>query len=262
MSRRAILSLAQRQGCTNIRTLEGITYVPSVIPGEEESMVCLLRCCENLEEIEIAGHSLIDPFNLEHPVDRRTFVSTQPLHLPNLRMLSILSIYHSPLLCVLFNSELPSLTKLTITPYDDIPDSPVSQLIAAHGPTLRSLLLFTPKSWPTRLHPSPSNLLDISPNLRHLSLEHPIPNLLLSQPHHLQFLSIPRPTESTWDLIVRLLSAMPNLCAVRARDVRWLRKGMNARAQEAGVQGTMREWRRRLARRGVRMLDAEWRDIE
>jgi len=44
--------------------------------------------------------------------------------------------------------------------------------------------------------------------------------------------------------------------------VRWLRKGMGLRAQEAGVQGEMREWRRRLLRRGIRVLDAEWKECE
>jgi hypothetical protein len=40
--------------------------------------------------------------------------------------------------------------------------------------------------------------------------------------------------------------------------VRWLRHGMNSHAQEAGIQGEMKAWERRLARRGIRLLDDNW----
>ncbi|KAF8921874.1 hypothetical protein CPB85DRAFT_1371764 [Mucidula mucida] len=246
MSRRAITSLACRPGVS-----------------EEESVVTLLRCCEHLEELEITGHSP-DPSDLDWTAfeDAETYASRRPLFLPHLRVLTLLSIHSSPLLSTLLISHLPSLEKLTITPYDDLPGSPVSQFIETHGADLRSLLLFTPKSWPTRLHPSPDSILNTSPNLRHMSLEQPLPTLAIKGNHPLQFLSIPRPNNDSWAFLARLLPHVPNLCAVRARDVKWLRKGMNSVAQEAGVQGTMREWRKRLARRGVRMLDSDWKDIE
>ncbi len=263
MSRRAITSLACRPGVVNIRSLEGITYIPAQTQSEEESVVTLLRCCEHLEELEITGHSP-DPSDLDWTAfeDAETYASRRPLFLPHLRVLTLLSIHSSPLLSTLLISHLPSLEKLTITPYDDLPGSPVSQFIETHGADLRSLLLFTPKSWPTRLHPSPDSILNTSPNLRHMSLEQPLPTLAIKGNHPLQFLSIPRPNNDSWAFLARLLPHVPNLCAVRARDVKWLRKGMNSVAQEAGVQGTMREWRKRLARRGVRMLDSDWKDIE
>jgi hypothetical protein len=35
---------------------------------------------------------------------------------------------------------------------------------------------------------------------------------------------------------------------------------VSRKALEAGVQGEMHEWRRRFARRGVRLVDGDWRD--
>jgi hypothetical protein len=46
------------------------------------------------------------------------------------------------------------------------------------------------------------------------------------------------------------------------REVRKLKKGLSSRAQEAGVQGEAMEWRRRLLRRGVRVLDADWSEFD
>ncbi|KAK0233540.1 hypothetical protein IW262DRAFT_1331000 [Armillaria fumosa] len=270
LSRRVLTALGDREGAVNIKSLEGISHVPTASLAEslteEEPIVKLLRNCQALQELEVVGGGL-DPSESEwsfEPTELSVLRSFKPLSLPNLRILTLLSIHSASLLHALLLSPLPALCKVTVTPYDDIPypNSLVSQFIETHGPNLRSLLLFTPKSWPTRLHPSPRTLLLTCPKLRHLSLEHPLPSLLTTEPHQLQYLSIPRPSGPSWELLVRLLRQLPNLRAVRIRDVRWLRKGMNIRAQEAGVQGEMREWRRRLARRGVKLLDTEWKDIE
>jgi len=86
-----------------------------------------------------------------------------------------------------------------------------------------------------------------------------LPNLTLTEDHHLKTLSIPRPKGDFWPVLERLLSHLPDLAVVRARDVRWVRQGISARAQEAGVQGEMKEWQRRLARRHIRVVDADWR---
>ncbi|KAJ7762421.1 hypothetical protein DFH07DRAFT_410913 [Mycena maculata] len=266
LSRRVMESLGQRQGAVNMRALEGIGYIPSGSPVEEP-LTRLLRCFPNLEELEIIGQGL-DPAEMDfalHNAELSLPDSFVPLELPCLRTLSILSVYSSSLLLSLLVSPLPSLQKLTITPFDDVPTSLSSQFIATHGPSLRSLLLFTPKSWPTRLHPSPRSLLCMSPTLRHLSLEKPLPphlDLPAGNSHALQILSVPRPDADFWAVFKRMLPHLPALCAVRARDVRWLRKGMGLRAQEAGVQGEMREWKRRLVRQGIRMLDAEWNEGE
>ena len=170
--------------------------------------------------------------------------------------------HSSPLMQALLNSPLPALEKLEITPYDDIPypASLSTEFIATHGNTLRSLLLFTPESWPTRLRPSPDRLLSYCPSLHHLSCEAPLPNLTLSHSHHrLRILSIPRPTTEFWRVLDHVLTMLPNLVVLRMRDVRWMRKGVSSIAQETGVQGQMKQWKRRLDCRGIQLLDADWK---
>ncbi|KAG6878168.1 hypothetical protein C0993_011241 [Termitomyces sp. T159_Od127] len=232
---------------------------------ERDPFIGLLRNCINLEELDVVGQGP-DPAELEFNFgDAGEFPSDffKPLNLQKLKTLSLLSMFSSPLMMVLLSSSLPSLRKLMLTPYDDIPypSSLVSHFISTHGEMLQSLLLFTPKSWPTRLHPSPRTLLETSPHLRHLSLEQPVPALMLAGTHPLQILSIPRPTSDVWHVMERLFPRLPQLRVIRTRDVRWLRVGMNSRAQEAGVQGEMREWSKRLNRRGIRFLDADWSDL-
>lgn len=274
LSRRATASLAYRESSINIRVLEGISYVPTSCSPEEDLLVQLLRFCPNLEQLEVINEGLqpMDP-ELEPLFESQSRgmllpPNFTPLHLPYLHTLNILSMPWSPLLLCLLHSPLPSLTKLIITPYDDVPYpiSLASQFINTHGETLRSLLLFTPRTWPTTLRPSPPTLLQTSPNLRHLSLELPLPRLVVpsssSTTYPLQILSIPRPNTEFWKVLERLLPVMPSLRAIRARDLRWLRPGMTARALEAGVQGELREWRRRLAPRGIRVLDADWKMSE
>lgn len=272
LSRRAMASLGCRQGATNIRSLEGISYIPLQSPSNahEDPVVQLLRCCENLEELEIIGQG-VDPMEIleasYEDTDTSPPESFNPLNLQRLHTLTLLSMHSSPVMLSLLLSPLPSLRKLTLTPYEDLPNSLVAPLISTHGAALRSLLLFTPNSWPSRRHPSPTTLLHTSPNMNHLSLEHPLPALTLPNDrtysgHPLQILSIPRPSPEFWLILDRLLPGLPSLRAVRARDVRWLRKGMTLQAQECGVQGEMREWRRRLLRRGIRVLDADWKESE
>jgi len=233
--------------------------------------VQLLRYCPNLEQLEVIGRGF-DPIEFEVSFE---FQAAQlpdsfiPLNLSRLHTLTLLSMPSSPILLSLLHSPLPSLRKLTITPYDDTPHlaSHVSEFITTHGQSLRSLLLFTPKLWPTRLYPSPHTLLHTSPKLRHLSLETPCPEITLPPAqfpgsvtsHPLEILSIPRPSAEFWKVLERLLPRLPSLRAVRARDVRWLRRGMSSPAQAAGVQGELKEWTRRLAPRGVRVLDADWK---
>ena len=274
MSRRAISSLAQREGAINLRTLECFSYFPqlSTLP-DEDPVVQLFRSCTNIETLDIIGHGL-DSTELElifeasasqdedsqlHDLD--SFV---PLNLPSLRTLTLLSMHRSPLMLALLHSPLPSLQKLTLTPYADIPYpmSLASKFITTHGQKLRSLLLSTPKSWPTRLHPSPLDLLQSCPNLQHLSLENPLPELVLSERHPLQILSIPGPISDFWPVLDKLLRYSPRLHVLRTNKVRKLKKGLSSKAQEAGVQGEIKEWRRRLMRRGIRVLDVDWNEFD
>lgn len=267
LSRRVLSSLADRKGAANLRILGGLSYVPPPSPTpDDDPFVQLLRCCPNLEELEIVGQGL-DPAELEfnfHGLQLPPMDYFQPIRLPNLRILSLVSMHASPLMLALLHSPLPSLQKLTVTPYDDVPypASLVTHLISTHGENLRSLILFAPKSWPARNHPSPHNVMDYTPNLRHLSLENPLPDISLQENHALQILSIPRPKADFWRVLERALRHLPNLAVLRARDVRWLRKGMGSMAQEAGVQGEMKEWRRRLRRWGIRLFDADWNESE
>lgn len=247
--------------------MSGLSYLPppTAIP-DEDPFVQLLRNTPNLEVFVVIGQGL-DPTELEFNFPGVTFevpsmLDFKPLSLTKIQTLTLLSIHSSPLVLALLNSPLPCLKKLTVTPYDDIPypASLISEFINAHGATLSSLLLFTPKSWPTRLHPSPDNILISSPNLNHLSLEAPLPSLKLTEKHQLRILSIPRPTADFWKELERLFPLLPGLAILRVRDVRWLRKGVSTRAQEAGVQGEMREWKRRLDRRRILLVDADWHE--
>jgi hypothetical protein len=265
-SRLALESLAASEASRSLKTLEGLGASPSdSLAMTEEPLLHLLRACPNLEELEIVGDAS-DPYDMDSEIveplpDSNDF---QTIGLQHLRSLRIVSISSTPLLATLLNSSLPSLRKLTITPYDDIPYplALTSSFIRTHGANLRSLLLVTPNSWPTKRHPSPTTLLQTCPNLRHLSLEHPLPLLALptSQSHPLEILVIPRPTPANWKILERLHPRLPMLRAVMFRDVRWLRQGMTVRALEAGVQGEMREWRRRLNLRSIKLLDADGRE--
>lgn len=271
LSRRATLALACREGCANIRYLEGISYSPSpysTITDSDDPLVQLLRCCINLEELEVIGPGL-DVTEFESSAPRGVEdVPLKPLHLQHLRVISLLSMHSSPLMFALLNTPLPALHKLIITPYDDIPypASLTTKFITTHGSSLSSMFLDTPKSWPTRLHPSPSTLLHVAPNLIHLSLENPLPTLDIPpsalKSHPLHILSIPRPKADYWRILEGYLPHLPHLKVVRARDVRWMRRGMTLHAQGAGVQGEMREWKRRLARKGIKVLDSDWKECD
>ncbi|TFK77489.1 hypothetical protein BDN72DRAFT_46323 [Pluteus cervinus] len=271
LSRRAVRSLADREGARNLRVLDGLSYVPTspLTPVRDDHLVALLKCCPNLEELEVIGHGP-DPAELDLlsdglwslQVEADVLQPDEPLSLPRLHTLTLLSMFTSPVMTHLLHSPLPSLRKLTVTPYADLPypASLVSQFIQVHGPGLRSLHMYTPKSWPTRLHPAPDTLLQTSPHLRHLTLENPVPYLILTAEHPLRILAFPRPTPECWQMLEKLSPQLPRLQIVRIRDVRWLRKGMTSRAQEAGVQGEMKEWKRRLARKRIRIVDADWND--
>ncbi|KIY50670.1 hypothetical protein FISHEDRAFT_39188 [Fistulina hepatica ATCC 64428] len=267
-SRRCMNALGGRPESHNLRSLVGITYIPTD-RDEEEPLLKMLRSCENLEELEIIGGGL-DPAELEFSSGlQQDDAVVAPLCLPRLHTLTLLSHHTSPLMAALLASSLPSLTRLTITPYDDIafPMSLSSRFISVHGNDLLSLFLYTPKSWPTRLHPSPETLLCTCPKLQHLSLETPLPVLRLETPsegdplmHPLRALSIPHPDNSFWPVLESVLPQLPALRVVRARDVRWVRKGMSPHAREAGVQGEMQTWKKRLQRWRIKFVDSDWQD--
>ncbi|KAF7337721.1 hypothetical protein MSAN_02245700 [Mycena sanguinolenta] len=145
LSRRAMEGLGQRPEAVNIRALEGLSYIPSGSPVED-SLVQLLRYCPNLEELELIGRGL-DPAEMDTSFQNPELSAPDsfiPLALPCLRTLTIISVYSSTLFLSFLLSPLPSLQKLTITPYDDVPTALSSQFIC----DTRRLLAI-----PTPLHP-------------------------------------------------------------------------------------------------------------
>lgn len=264
VSRRVVDGLCNRDGNDKLISVKGVKLTSSTDLTSQDPFIEILRCCPNLVELEIYG-SGIEPLLLDNsalPVDLDT-VTIKPLRLARLRRLAVISMHYSTVMLALLRSSLPSLCHLTVTPYDDIsiPNSLVPRFIETHGAELTSLHLYAPKSWPTMLFPSPTTLLHTCPNLRHLSLEKPLPLLTICSiypKHPLQILSIPRPDARFLTVLESLLPKLPSLKVVRARDVRWLKAGMSLHAREAGVQGEMRDWQRRLARRGIAILDGGW----
>lgn len=80
--------------------------------------------------------------------------------------------------------------------------------------------------------------------------------------HPLRILSLPRPDAAylykleAW-LYLGLLQCLEE---VHMREVRWIRAGVTSRAAETGVQGDMKEWKRRLGRWRVRVVDVSGRE--
>ena len=262
LSRRAWCSFTHRDGVQNLRCLKGVQLTTSM-RIDEDAFVELLRACTRLEELEIMGTG-VDLSDLSAPGDDllNPLPSVYPLRLPFFRKFVVLSMPSSLTLFALLQSPLPTLRHLTVTPYDEVstPGTLVPRFLRVHGPKLTSLHFYTVKQWPTILLPSPATILETCPSLRHVSLELPLPILTLVQieQHHLEILSIPRPKSDYLGVLEKLLPKLPWLRFVRARDVKWLRNGMSTRAQQAGVQGEMLLWKRKLGRRGIQLLDAEW----
>ncbi|THH13979.1 hypothetical protein EW146_g6302 [Bondarzewia mesenterica] len=271
LSNRALEALRLKDGIERLQVLNGLKVSPpearTSVFDMYEPVFDLLQCCEGLERLALASpddekthqHAV-----LESEADLPSPPSSRPLRLPLLQTLSLLTIPLSPLFTALIHAPLPSLHHLMITPYDDSLASPTTALLSAHGTFLTTLQLNSPKHWPTIPHPSPSSLLLTSPALKHLSLDYPLPTLKLPQgaTHPLRVLTIPRPNSRFLRELEALLPRLPKFQAVRMKNVKWLRRGVSGKALEAGVQGEMRDWRRRLGRKGVRLLDGDWRDPE
>ena len=263
LSRRVLRSLCDRDGNERLKSIKGLKLVSASVDYDDPFLE-LLQCCTDLEQLEFTG-SGIEPLLIDSPnsIKDMRHLPPKPLHLPRLRKLSMVAMHCSPVMFALLHAELPRISHITITPYDDatISTSLVPQFINAHGAKLSALHLYAPKSWPTMLFQSPTTLLHSCPNLYHLSLENPLPALTIPSTidqHPLHILSIPRPAAEFLRTLEPLLLKLPNLQIIRSRDVRWLRAGMSSHAMEAGVQGELRQWRQRLARRRINVVDATW----
>ena len=260
-----------------------------------DSVVRLLRNCPRLEQLEI---SCADADDLElEPIidldfssfrDEAAVTLPPPLYLPNLKSLCLSNVPIGSLFLTFLRTPLPSLQHLVVAPHSDRHIAQLNALLATNGRSLISLRINTPWHLPTSTSDEPAPpLLTSCPELHYLALDQRLlPVLTLLEPapqdvgnrsdgggggcegsesgspcpHPLRVLTIPRPNARFFREVEALLPHLPSLTVVRTRDVRWLRAGVSGKALEAGVQGEMHEWRRRFARRGVRLVDGDWRD--
>jgi hypothetical protein len=291
LSNRALTALACKDGIGELRSLKGLKVAALAVHASAqpltrnpEAIIQLLRDCPLLESLEVACADATSP-DLESVIDldldlgslRDEAVAAAhppPLHLPNLRSLCLSAIPICPLFLTLLRTPLPELRHLVVTPYSGRYAVQLAALLAAHGRGLTSLRINTPRDlfWSTGDVPLPPVLVSC-PELQYLALGRPLPVLLAPapalddngespRPHPLRVLTIPRPNARFLREVEALLPRLPSLNVVRVKSVRWLRAGVSSKALEAGVQGEMREWRRRFARRVVRVVDGEWRDPE
>ncbi|KAI0303505.1 hypothetical protein B0F90DRAFT_1667375 [Multifurca ochricompacta] len=293
LSNRALAALQGKDGIGELRSLKGFkvpvpggqSVVQSFVSGSNP-VIGLLRQCPRLEQLEITcmdavnseleGFIDLDLGSLEEEKEKGGESASPllpPLNLPQLKFLCLSSIPISPLFLTLLRTPLPALRHLVVTPYSDGPTSLLNVLLATHGRNLISLRINTPRHLPISIDEvPPPSLLTYCPELHYLALDYPLPvlglpNLELTEgesprPHPLRVVTIPRPSTRFLREVEVSLPRLPTLTVVRARMVRWLRAGVSGKALEAGVQGEMHEWRRKLARKGVRLVDGEWRDPE
>jgi hypothetical protein len=286
LSNRTLVALQCKDGIGELRSLNGLkasvsgghASVQPFVPNLD-TLMNLLRHCPRLEQLGIVCMDTVNP-ELEPVIDLNlsSFQDEEeagsllpPLHLPYLKSLSLSAIPICPLFLTLLRTPLPALRHLMVTPCSDRDTLQLSMLLSVHGCNLISLRINTPRHLPTSTgDPPPSPFLTSCPELHCLALDHPLPVLTLPaqaedvspHPHPLRVLTIPRPSARFLREVEVLLPRLLALTVIRARSVRWLRAGVSGKALEAGVQGEMHEWRRRFLRRGVRLVDGEWRDPE
>ena len=293
LSNRVLTALQCKDGIGELRSLKGVKLSVPVgnAPAQSfgpspDAVVRLLRNCPRLEHLEV---SCADANNLElEPIVDLDFSSfrdeaavTLPLYLPNLKSICLSTVPIGSLFLTLICTPLPSLRHLVLAPHSDRHIAQLSALLATNGRNLISLRINTPRHLPISTGDVPAPpLLTSCPELHYLALDQQLlPVLTLLEPaqdvgsgagvgsgsprprlHPLRVLTIPRPNVRFFREVEALLPRLPSLIVVRARAVRWLRAGVSGKALEAGVQGVMHEWRRRFARRGVRLVDGDWRD--
>lgn len=296
LSNRVLTALQCKDGIGELCSLKGIRLSMPVGDAPAQSLglspdavIQLLRNCTRLEQLEIA---CADASNLESESvvnldfssfrDEAAVTLPPPLYLPNLKSLCLSTIPIGSLFLILLRTPLPSLRHLVVAPHSDRHIAQLSALLSTNGHSLISLRINTPQHLPisTSDVPAVPPLLTSCPELHYLALDQQLLRALTllgpaqdvgnsggggsgsPRPHPLRILTIPRPNARFLREVEALLPRLPSLTVVRARAVRWLRAGVSAKALEAGVQGEMHEWRRRFARKGVRLVDGDWRDPE
>jgi hypothetical protein len=245
MSRRVLEVLTSRDGAENLRIVRGLT-----ITNANDLFLQWLRASPNLEDLEIG----IRPHEDEDLPSLPVYISASLLRLHTLIISTLPS---SCLAYILCSAELPSLRDLTLPPCPH-----ASFILEAHGANLQTLTFESDhSSWPPVRYTTPSSLLHLCPSLLSLTLTYPLPALSFpSSPSHLlQSLTIPAPRQdhAFLNLVESNLHLLPSLKTLRARDVRWLKLNLGGRAMEAGIQGELQLWKKRLGKKGIKLLDAD-----
>jgi hypothetical protein len=285
LSSRVLAALQCKDGVGELRSLKGVKVSVPVgnasaqpLAPSPEAIVRLLGICPRLEQLEMActdandlePESVVD-LDSSYVREEEEVTLSPPLHFPNLKSLCLSTIPFGSLFLTLLRTPLPALRHLVVAPHNDQHTAQLSALLAAHGRNLISLRINTRRRLSSIGEVPPPPILTSCPELHYLALDqHLLPVLTLLEPaqdggsgphpHPLRVLTIPRPNTRFLREVEALLPRLPSFTVVRARSVRWLRAGVSGKALEAGVQGEMHEWRRRFARRGVRLVDGDWRD--
>ena len=248
-------SLAESDAALALTILRGVHIASTQRASylQTESMIQFLRACVNLEQLELRGEGLDGESDMHDP---DAIYAPANFDLPKLTLLSVLHAPFSPILQAFARAELASLCAMTITIHADYAmTSDASRILNAHSSKLTTLTFSPGEAWPSTTTHTPESILDMCSQLRYLSLA-TIPDSLSPPtiPSPLVILSIPRPTMEFLNRVVEPL--MPSLREVRIREVRYLSKAMGMGAAKAGSSAIILEWRRRLSRRGVIVLDA------
>jgi hypothetical protein len=245
LGRALLQALTVREGVARLRVVRGMRCL------DEACVLASWLCASSsLEELHLGVVHYGDGTTPES--DRLT---VEPLVLLHLHTLTLTTLPSASLASLLSLARLPMLRTLALPP------CPLSSaIIDIHGPLLHTLI-FDPdrSSWPPSRHSTPSGILSCCSSLFSLSLSHPLAPLSFPDSHPLHTLALPAPRDDAapFNALEKGLSRLPNLETVQVRDSRWLRADLGARAMEVGVQGQLRLWRTRFAKRGVVLLDAD-----
>lgn len=259
-SRQTLESLADAEVRLSLTYISGLR-IPSTVeesPLLADAIIDFIGACPNIHCLELIGTGMdleADIFGSSSSFDTKLL---QHSVLPNLESLSIQNGAHSPIVHALCNAELPMLKRLTISLSKDEVPSEASAFLTTHAHKLEALTLTPAQTWPSIIAPIPNDILILASSLQYLSL--PVTTTALLAPesaHPLRTLSVPRPT---MEFLNQVIPFFPSLREIRIRDVRYLRSGMGRSALGAGSSAIILEWKNRLARRRIKVLDSLGRD--
>ncbi|KZT52884.1 hypothetical protein CALCODRAFT_511772 [Calocera cornea HHB12733] len=244
------------ENCPGLRKVKGGTWREDRTGRGEDPVIALLKACKLLEEVEIYGTGMP---TLPLPITGR--YHGEPLRMDHLHTLSLIGLPYAPFIDILLASPLPALRTLTVTPYTGERGELITPFLAAHGPKLTSLSFARGPEWPSLPIAPPSNLLLLCPDLRDLTLLHPLPTALdpplRGTLHPLEHISVPRPLV-TQEYATFLRSGIPygalqSLKLVKLLEFRWLKA--LGRAGDTGARRGMIDTAVLLRKRGVRVVD-------